>query len=153
MNRTLKTILTIPVVIVAVAFLLTLIASGFVEGMLWVAQIMHLQHALGMDTQTSHNYASVSGVLPVMVATLGFSSLITGWWHHVNCHTAGCPRIGKHEIAGGKFKVCTPCLRQIDPAHAAGKHTIEHLARAHRRHSRNNLPFTLHLNENLTDEA
>lgn len=27
-------------------------------------------------------------------------------WRHLNCHAKGCWRLGRHPIAGGKYKVC-----------------------------------------------
>lgn len=118
------------VLVVVGAVLLVLLAAGFIEGILWVAQTLGLLHALGMDTQTSHNYAAASGTDPMMVAVLGFSGALLGMWRHVNCHTDGCWRRGKHLVAGGTYKVCTPCLQAIDPQHA-GKHTRSHIAELH----------------------
>lgn len=60
----------------------------------------HLAHALGIDTQQSQEYDFVSGVGPMIITALGLGSLITGLLHHVNCHQAGCWRIGKHKVAG-----------------------------------------------------
>jgi hypothetical protein len=57
-------------------------------------------HFLGWDTQQSDNYDAFSGSLPVMVTILGMSTIITGMWHHVNCHMDGCYRIGKHKVNG-----------------------------------------------------
>lgn len=114
------------------AIALVLLAAGFIELLLLTAKILHLQHALGMDTQTSHNYASASGVDPMIVAALGFSGFILGLWHHLNCHTDGCPKIGRHRVAGGKFKICTGCLRRVDPAHDV-PHTIAHIREHHER--------------------
>lgn len=131
MSTPAKILLT--VVLVAVfAFLLILLAAGFIEASLWIATTLGLLHALGMDTQTSHNYAASSGTLPMLVTALGFSGALIGMWRHVNCHTAGCWRRGKHPVAGGTYKVCTPCLREIDPGHA-GRHTRSHIARLHAR--------------------
>lgn len=89
-------------VIVGGALALVLVATGFVEGMLWLTGVFGLQHALGMDTQTTHNYASVSGVLPIMVALLGFSSLVLGVWKHINCEQPGCWRPGHRHPDHGR---------------------------------------------------
>lgn len=45
---------------------------------------------LGMDTQTSKNYASVSGYLPIMVAVNGFSGILVTAYRHINCEHPGC---------------------------------------------------------------
>lgn len=92
--RTAARILAGAVVVAVVAFVLILLAAAFVEGMLGAAALLGLQHALGMDTQTSHNYAAVSGVLPMIVAAFGFSGALIGIWRHINCEVPGCPRPG-----------------------------------------------------------
>lgn len=127
MSTPAKILLT--VVLVAVfAFLLILLAAGFIEASLWIAQTLGLQHALGMDTQTSHNYAAVSGVLPILVATLGFSGAIISVWRHVNCHVEGCPRVGRYAVEGTPYKVCKPHHPVVPDAV-----TAEHVADAHAR--------------------
>lgn len=88
--------------IVLGALVLIVLATGFVEGILWLTGVLGLQHALGMDTQTTHNYASVSGVLPIMVTLLGFSSLFVGAWKHVNCEQPGCWRWGHRHPDHGR---------------------------------------------------
>lgn len=57
-------------------------------------------HFLGWDTQQSDNYAAFSGSIPAVETGLGLSTLITGMFHHVNCHEDGCWRIGKHRVDG-----------------------------------------------------
>lgn len=90
------------VLVAAAALALTLLAAGFVEAMLWLASLLGLQHALGMDTQTSHNYAAVSGVLPMIVAALGFSGFFVGAYKHVNCEQPGCWRPGHRHPDHGR---------------------------------------------------
>lgn len=114
------------VLVGAGAFVLVLLAAGFVEGFLAVASLLGLQHALGMDTQTSHNYAAVSGVLPIIVASLGFSGAIVGVWRHVNCHVEGCPRVGRYGVEGTPYKVCKPHHPTVPDTI-----TAEHIAAAH----------------------
>lgn len=117
-------------VVVVVAFLLILFAAGMVTAFIWLAGLLGLHHALGTDTQTSENYASVSGVLPVIVATLGFSGVLVTAWHHLNCHVPGCPRIARYPIAGGKYKVC-----KVDHEKITGQVTsAEHIKKAHEVH-------------------
>jgi hypothetical protein len=57
-------------------------------------------HFLGWDGQTSDNYAAWSGSVPALFTLVGLSTIITGLWHHVNCHEPGCLRIGKHKVSG-----------------------------------------------------
>jgi amino acid permease len=76
------------------AFLLILLAAAFVEGAIHLAGILSVQHALGIDTQASKNYDSVSGYLPIVVTALGFSGLVASFIRHVNCEQRGCWRLG-----------------------------------------------------------
>lgn len=68
-------------------------------------------HFWGIDTQQSDNYDFFSGPGPVWVSALGLSTIITGLWHGVNCHAAGCWRIGRHKVAGSPW-----CNRHHDRA-------------------------------------
>jgi len=88
--------------LVLAALVLVLLAVAFVEGLLKLAGLLGVQHSLGMDTQTSHQYASVSGVLPMLVAALGFSGLLIGFWKHINCVEPGCPWPGRHPDSTGR---------------------------------------------------
>lgn len=98
-------ILAIPVLIAAAALLLVLAVTAFVVGILKLAGLLGLQHALGMDTQTSHQYASVSGSMPMMVAVLGFSGVLVTAYKHLNCEESGCWRLG-HRHPGHGRPVC-----------------------------------------------
>ncbi|MHB1954996.1 MAG: hypothetical protein ACYCOU_14765 [Sulfobacillus sp.] len=49
---------------------------------------------------TGQNYALYSGFLPVLITSLGLSTIVTGLWHGLNCHEPGCWRIGKHKVNG-----------------------------------------------------
>ena len=91
-------------------------------------------HLFGIDTQQSDNYDFWSGVGPVLVTAIGLSTLIAGAWHHLNCHTDSCLRIGRFPVAGGSFKVCSKCNRAITGR--PGKLTIEVLSAEHRLHPR-----------------
>ena len=57
-------------------------------------------HFFGIDTQASQNYDFVSGVGPMIITALGFSGMILGLWHSLNCHEPGCLRIGRHKVSG-----------------------------------------------------
>lgn len=115
---TLGRILAVLALVVVGAFVLILLAAGFVEGMLWGAALLGLQHALGMDTQASHNYAAVSGVLPMMIASLGFSGFAVTLIKHLNCEQPGCWRLGKPHPGHGRH-VCRLHFHSDDVAPAA----------------------------------
>jgi hypothetical protein len=114
------------------ATLLILLTTGVVALFLWATALLGVQHTLGMDTQSSKNYATVSGIGPVIVSALGFSSLGVAAWHHLNCHIDGCKRIGTHRLAGGKYLVCGRCLK--DAGSEPESLTIEHVHEAHIAH-------------------
>lgn len=65
-----------------------------------VAFWLKVMHFLGWDGQTSDYYAAWSSSIPALFTLVGLSTLITGMWAHVNCHAAGCWRIGKHKVSG-----------------------------------------------------
>lgn len=103
--RHVRNALLVVLLICALAVLLLLLTAGFVMGAVWLAGALGLQHDLGMDTQTSKQYASASGSLPIIVAALGFSSFFVGLWKHVNCEQDGCWRPG-HRHPGHGRPVC-----------------------------------------------
>jgi hypothetical protein len=74
----------------------------FGVGIIWaLAAYEHgWAHFLGIDTQASQNYDFVSGVGPMIITALGFSGMILGLWHNLNCHAPGCLRIGRHKVSG-----------------------------------------------------
>lgn len=80
------------------------------------------------------NYALYSGFLPVFLTSLGLSTIIGGLWHHLNCHTAGCPWVVRHKIAGGEYGVCSRCWRKVSGHPPGHKFTIEHLRERHLAH-------------------
>lgn len=82
------------------------------------------------------NYAFTSGPGPMMETGIGLSTIIGGLWHHLNCHTAGCPRIVRHKIAGGEYGVCGRHWRQISGHGEKHRFTIEHLRDRHEAHLR-----------------
>jgi hypothetical protein len=49
--------------------------------------------------QTPWTYQLLSGFVPALTV-VGLFSLITGGWHHLNCHEPGCLRLGKHKVNG-----------------------------------------------------
>lgn len=77
------------------------------------------------------NYAFASGPGPMILTAAGLSTIIAGLWHHTNCHTAGCPWIVRHKIAGGEYGVCGRCWRKIHGIPSEHKFTIEHLREHH----------------------
>lgn len=109
---------TIPAIfmIVVGAFVLTLFAAAFVEGFIGVSSLLRLQHSLGVDTQMSKNYDSVSGYLPMVVTSLGFSGLLITVWHHLNCGCPGCWRIATHHYVDKDGKKHILCHKHdVDP--------------------------------------
>src|ERR1700733_3209437 len=59
------------------------------------------QH-FGFTDQTTPQYGFTSGVGTMYLAALGYSTLVAGLWHGVNCHQSGCARIGKHKVNGSR---------------------------------------------------
>lgn len=82
------------------------------------------------------SYAALSGIVPVLVTSIGLVTVISGLWHAVNCHTAGCPRIVRHKIAGGEYGVCSRHWREINHLPADHKFTVEHIRDHHHKHLR-----------------
>jgi hypothetical protein len=82
------------------------VVLAFVIGMaLWFAlRPVNWQNWLGFSKAAyftlGQNYAFLSGFGPCLITGLGLSTLIVGGWHHLNCHEAGCPRIGRHHVNG-----------------------------------------------------
>lgn len=62
--------------------------------------------------------------------------LITIVRHH-NCHVSGCWHLGRHQIAGGRYKVCTSCHRKATGRDVGEATTIEHVKAAHDADQRN----------------
>jgi hypothetical protein len=58
----------------------------------------------GFELQTTPQYGFTSGIGPMILAAIGMTTIITGLWHHANCHVDGCLRVGSHPA--GDFKVC-----------------------------------------------
>lgn len=59
------------------------------------------------------NYAFTSGPGPMLLAALGYGTIITGLWHAHNCHSDGCWNIGKHRINGTPW-----CNAHVEEARA-----------------------------------
>jgi hypothetical protein len=85
---------------------------------------------------TGQNYAFLSGLGPCLITGLGLSTLVLGLWHHLNCHTDGCPRIVRHKIANGEYGVCGRHWREINGHTPGEKYTVTHLRDRHREHLR-----------------
>lgn len=105
-----------------------------------VAWPLGLRHWLAFETAcyntpgTPHNYNCVSGsgsdLGEVTLIGVAVTALLT-WYHKINCHTAGCWRIGKHDKAGGEYSVCRRCHYLIEGLPPRHKLTIEHLREKH----------------------
>lgn len=85
---------------------------------------------------TGQSYAFFSGIGPFLITSIGISTIISGLWHHLNCHTDGCPRIVRHKVAGGEYGVCSKHWREINGHPADHKFTIAHLREHHHAHLR-----------------
>jgi hypothetical protein len=48
---------------------------------------------------TPWSYQLLSGFIPALTA-VSLVTLVSGAYHHVNCHEGGCWRIGKHKVSG-----------------------------------------------------
>jgi hypothetical protein len=80
----------------------------------------------GVNDEAGRWYAFWSG----FGANFGEVTLLAGVlaaWHRVNCHTKGCPRIGRQLVAGTTLVVCRK-------HHPDGKPTPEHILELHRAH-------------------
>lgn len=128
--------LLIGLAIIMGAILFELVAAVFMLAAIHLAELLHVQHALGIDTQQSYNYDFSSGSGPMFIAALGFSGLAGGFWHHVNCHQEGCLKIGRFPVAGGQFRTCRK--HHPDPKVQAGGITAQHLKIAHENHTQIN---------------
>jgi hypothetical protein len=73
-----------------------------VAGLAWLGwRYEHgMAHGIGVDTQQSQEYDFVSGVGPMIIAAIGYISLIAAGWHALNCHQPGCWRVGRHKVGG-----------------------------------------------------
>lgn len=85
---------------------------------------------------TGTNYAFYSGIGPMLLTSLGLGTIISGLWHHLNCHTDGCPRLVRHKIAGGEYGVCSRHWKEINGHPADHKFTVAHLREHHHAHLR-----------------
>jgi hypothetical protein len=130
--KTLIKFLVMITVLLVLVILLTLLAVGFVKVFIWVAGFMNFQHSLGIDTQMSKNYDSVSGYLPMIVTALGFSGVLITIYHHLECHVQApknCHRLG-HPVPGTPHRAC----HEHNPATTfpiEEKITAKHLKTAH----------------------
>lgn len=61
-----------------------------------------LGHVMGLDDASGPWYLFWSGI----GADLGMFVAVYAFLKHVNCHTRGCWRIGRHHLDGTKFRVC-----------------------------------------------
>lgn len=97
--------LLVLLLVAAGAVLLILLAAGFSVALIALSGVMGLHRALGIDTQQSQNYDFVSGVGPMIIASLGFSGFALTFLRHVNCEQPRCWRLG-HTHPGHGRPVC-----------------------------------------------
>lgn len=126
--------LTVVVLIALIAIVYFALSVGFVLALAAIASQLPTpwQHALGVDSQATHQYAFTSGPGPMIVAMLGFSGVLGFVWSHFICHRDGCYSYGRFPVAGGQFRTCR--AHHPDPAVREGRITTEHLAVLHERH-------------------
>lgn len=92
-----------------------------------------MDHGIGIDTQTSLEYAYFSGFGAWLSSTLGLSSIVAAVVLHLNCHAPQCPRVGRYPIAGGQYKVCR--RHHPDPEIREGRAILAHMHHKHREHA------------------
>lgn len=89
-------------------------------------------HAIGIDTQQSDNYAFTSGPGPMIETFIFGLGIFAPIWKFLNCHSDGCPWIGRFHVAGGSFRVCRKHHSEVT-GHPL-KLTTELIRLAHHRH-------------------
>lgn len=85
-----------------------------------------------ISSATNAFYGVVSG-------WLGDVTLVSGlavYLYHKNCHVKGCPRLGKHSVAGGKIVTCRRHHPDMGPDHVI---TPEVVAKAHEQYHTQNI--------------
>ena len=94
--------------------------TGSVAAGVWYGSWQHwLAHQTGsINTPgTAPNYNYWSGFGSVFPWSMGILAAITlgvyHGWRHKNCHTHKCWRIGSYPVAGGDYKVCRKCHKDI----------------------------------------
>jgi len=105
--------------VITVALLLTLVAVGFVVAFITVTGWLGFQHSLGIDTQQSEYYDFVSGVGPMIIASLGFSGILVTAWKHINCEHPGCMLPGHPHPDHGRPVCRRHYLADVRPHHDA----------------------------------
>ena len=101
-------------------------------GLSWALHYHGAAHVIGIDTQLSEEYAFFSGFGTWLLAALGFTGTFGAVIRTVNCHTHGCPWIGRFPVAGGQFRVCRK--HHIEVTGHPHKLTTEVLQALHREH-------------------
>lgn len=108
---------------------LVVFVTLLVEADLWLSGVLGLHKQIGTSSQTTENYASVSGHLPILVTiALGSGILVTAW-RHWNCHEEACWRHGKYEVEGG-IRFCDrhhPAKGHVGPATELHERHLRHL--------------------------
>jgi hypothetical protein len=75
-------------------------------------------HPYPEGSSTPWTYQLLSGFVPALTV-VSLLSLLAGAWHHVNCHEAGCLRIGKHKVEGTPW-----CSRHHEAARETTKQQV-----------------------------
>src|ERR1022692_4110197 len=82
----------------------------------WVLSVTGIKNEAGKWSAFGANFGEVTLLAGVLAA-----------WHRVNCHTKGCWRIGRQQVAGTTLVVCRK-------HHPDGKPTHEYILELHRAH-------------------
>jgi hypothetical protein len=84
----------------------------------------------GTDAPGDHWYNFWSG-FGSDLGEVTLLSLIVAGFRHVNCHTKGCPRIGRYEVVvnGQKYKVCRTCHQRAGHDELTTEHLDAHKER------------------------
>jgi len=77
----------------------------------------------GVTSEAGKGYAFWSGI----GSCLAYLAILGAAWRHLNCHTDGCRRLGKHHVAGQQYKVCRRCFGQV----TGQGHSLEEIKAAH----------------------
>lgn len=84
-------------------------AAGLLAGLVcWIALFpQDWRNWLGFSKAAyftnGQNYAFYSGIGPMLLTSIGMSTIIGGLWHAHNCHADGCWNIGRHRINGSPW--------------------------------------------------
>jgi hypothetical protein len=65
----------------------------------------------------------------------GIFAFVAIQFRHTNCHAPGCWRVGRYQLAGGEYKVCS---RHHPATEGKEQPSLEHIHLIHRKHKERN---------------